>query len=164
MSLLELSEILGNFGEFVGAILVGASLIYLAIQVRHNTVSTDEANMRAEVERIAGFCAITIGTPGFMEIYLRAQKGEELTHVERAKFNTHMFAMFIEFRLEYKLHKHRPSSNLSFETNNRNNMSYLSRPGGREWWEHQKEWLGEQDFIDFVDGQLAEKSSKPENL
>jgi hypothetical protein len=36
-------------------------------------------------------------------------------------------------------------------------------PARRAWWEHQKEWLREQSFIDFVDGQLAEQNSKPEN-
>ena len=55
MTLVEWSAIFGNFGELIGALLVGASLIYVAIQVRHNTDSSDEANMRAEAERIAGF-------------------------------------------------------------------------------------------------------------
>lgn len=34
MSLMELSQVLGNFGEFFGAIAVGATLIYVAVQVR----------------------------------------------------------------------------------------------------------------------------------
>jgi hypothetical protein len=158
IALVEWSEILGNFGEFIGALLVGASLVYLAVQVRHNTNSSDEANMRAEAERIAGFCALTVSTPGFMEIFLKAQNGEELTQVERMKFNSHMFGMFIEYRLEYYLYKRRPSSNLSFATNNRNNISYLLNPGGRGWWEHQKQWLGgaEDDFVKHVDRALAE--------
>ena len=49
MSLLELSQVLGNFGEFVGAIAVVVTLVYLSLQVRHgkeamqaNTRSLDE--------------------------------------------------------------------------------------------------------------------------
>lgn len=95
MTLIEISQVLGNFGEFFGAILVGVSLFYLAVQVRHNANVTDEANMRAEVERIAGFSKFAAGTPGFMEIFLKAQNGETLMHVERALFNTHMYAMFV---------------------------------------------------------------------
>ncbi len=34
MTLLEISQVLGNLGEFVGAIAVVATLLYLAIQVR----------------------------------------------------------------------------------------------------------------------------------
>ncbi len=37
MSALELSQLLGNYGEFVGAIGIVITLIYLAIQVRQNT-------------------------------------------------------------------------------------------------------------------------------
>ena len=37
MTFIELSEVLGNLGEFVGAIAVVATLAYLALQVRHNS-------------------------------------------------------------------------------------------------------------------------------
>ena len=40
MSSLEISELLGNYGEFVGAIAVVATLAYLSIQIRANTKST----------------------------------------------------------------------------------------------------------------------------
>jgi len=34
--MIEITQILGNLGEFVGAFAVVATLIYLAIQVRHS--------------------------------------------------------------------------------------------------------------------------------
>ncbi len=34
MTLMEISQVLGNVGEFVGSIAVVATLLYLAIQVR----------------------------------------------------------------------------------------------------------------------------------
>ena len=37
MTVIELSQVLGNFGEFFGAIAVVVTLIYLAIQLRQNT-------------------------------------------------------------------------------------------------------------------------------
>jgi hypothetical protein len=51
MSLAELSQILGNFGEFVGAIAVVATLFYLAVQVRHSKKSVD-ANTRSANTRL----------------------------------------------------------------------------------------------------------------
>ncbi len=36
MTFTELSQLLGNLGEFIGAIAVVATLVYLAIQVRHS--------------------------------------------------------------------------------------------------------------------------------
>ena len=54
MSLMEMAQLLGNFGEFIGAIAVVATLVYLAIQVRHsksavdaNTQSLDESRRLA---------------------------------------------------------------------------------------------------------------------
>ena len=37
MTLIEISEVLGNFGEFVGAIAVVVTLLYLTTQIRQNT-------------------------------------------------------------------------------------------------------------------------------
>ena len=39
MSTLEFSQLLGNYGEFVGAIAIVITLIYLAVQLRQNTAS-----------------------------------------------------------------------------------------------------------------------------
>lgn len=45
MDLMSTAQVLGNFGEFVGAIAVVATLGYLAVQIRQNTRSLD-ANRR----------------------------------------------------------------------------------------------------------------------
>ena len=36
MSLVEFTELIGNVGEFVGSLTVFATLVYLALQVRHS--------------------------------------------------------------------------------------------------------------------------------
>ena len=46
MTVIELSQVLGNFGEFFGAIAVVGTLIFLAIQVRQSKEAT-EANTRS---------------------------------------------------------------------------------------------------------------------
>ena len=46
MSLLDMSQLLGNLGEFVGALAVVATLFYLAVQVRLGREAT-EANSRS---------------------------------------------------------------------------------------------------------------------
>ena len=39
MTVIELSQVLGNFGEFFGAIVIVVTLIYLAVQLKQNTAS-----------------------------------------------------------------------------------------------------------------------------
>ena len=46
MDIQDVAQLLGNFGEFVGAIAVVGTLVYLAIQVKHSKVAL-EANTRA---------------------------------------------------------------------------------------------------------------------
>ncbi len=48
MTVIELSQVLGNFGEFFGAIAVVATLIYLATQIRQNT-KVARANMSKDL-------------------------------------------------------------------------------------------------------------------
>ena len=52
MQLSELSEILGNFGEFVAAIAVVITLGYLALQVRQNTraLQSSERTFQSNLE------------------------------------------------------------------------------------------------------------------
>ena len=52
MTLMETAQLLGNFGEFLGAIAVVATLAYLAVQVRHGKDSLD-ANTRSLRAQIA---------------------------------------------------------------------------------------------------------------
>jgi len=49
MTFLELSTVLGNVGEFVGSIAVLATLVYLAVQVRHTKSALDENSLLTRV-------------------------------------------------------------------------------------------------------------------
>ena len=51
MSIVELSAVLGNAGEFVGAIAVLATLFYLAIQVTHSKEATAPHTRSLEEDR-----------------------------------------------------------------------------------------------------------------
>ncbi|MEM7363840.1 MAG: hypothetical protein AAF525_07430 [Pseudomonadota bacterium] len=51
MSWLEITALLGNLGEFVGALAVVATLIYLAIQVRYAKASLDANTAALEEDR-----------------------------------------------------------------------------------------------------------------
>ena len=72
MSFVELSTILGNIGEFVGAIAVVLTLFYLAIQVKHSKEAT-EANTRAldEDRKLALVQTMQTNTGQTVDYFLR---------------------------------------------------------------------------------------------
>ena len=47
MDLMSTAQLLGNFGELVGAIAVVATLIYLAVQIRQNTTALKSSTWQA---------------------------------------------------------------------------------------------------------------------
>jgi hypothetical protein len=51
MSTLEISQLLGNYGEFVGAIAIVATLVYLALQVRHSREALNANTSELEQSR-----------------------------------------------------------------------------------------------------------------
>ena len=59
MDLMEIFQLLGNLGEFLGAFAVFATLLYLAVQVRDASRAAKFAAVEANrAQRIAGFNAM----------------------------------------------------------------------------------------------------------
>jgi hypothetical protein len=78
MTLMEISQVLGNVGEFVGAIAVVATLLYLAIQVRDAGRSSKFAAVQASREtRIAWFSSLR-DSPHLPAIQAKVLAGEAL--------------------------------------------------------------------------------------
>ena len=84
MSALEFSQLLGNYGEFVGAIAIVITLVYLAIQVRQNT-----RMMRASIRQARSDNAVHLyslaATSVVAEIREKESRGEALTEVEEER-------------------------------------------------------------------------------
>lgn len=71
MNLMDMSQMLGNFGEFFGAIAVVATLFYLAVQVRHGRDAT-EANTR---ETRAATTQATLDSEMFVQSHMLRYAG-----------------------------------------------------------------------------------------
>ena len=87
MTLTEATQVLGNLGEFVGAIAVVATLVYLSIQVRNAgrsaTLAAVESNRS---ERRAWFLALR-DSPYMPSIFLKLREGEPLDSDELMRLN-----------------------------------------------------------------------------
>ena len=95
MDHLTFAQLLGNYGEFIGAIAVVGTLVYLAIQIRQNT----------EMTKLAALQNITLGgaesnnnaacNGDLAEILIRGfSEPDSLTDVERLRFNAHCVALY----------------------------------------------------------------------
>ena len=105
MTLIDTAQLLGNFGEFVGAFAVVATLFYLAVQVRHgkeatlaNTKSVEQAERvsRAQVrnsitEQIVQINALTLSQPALLAVQGKSMRNESLDESEEDQMRTLAF-------------------------------------------------------------------------
>ncbi len=105
MTLIENAQLLGNFGEFVGAFAVVATLFYLAVQVRHgnevtlaNTKSVEQSERvsRAQVrnsitEQIVQINALTLSQPSLLAAQGKSMRNENLDEIEEDQVRTLAF-------------------------------------------------------------------------
>ena len=156
----EIAEFLGNIGEFVGAIAVVATLIYLVREVRQSSELIRESNLRAQIDRSIGHSRFVAGTPGMMELYERGMDDpESLTREERSRFGTFLFALFLDFSETHYLHGKSKAADFYWENQRTNMLGYLKRPGGRDWWNRGGRKSLHPDFVAYVDSELAADSS-----
>ncbi len=155
MSTLEFSQLLGNYGEFFGAILLFGTLIYLAIQVRHSRQAT-EANtrqMRGEAfvrlaEILRDQAAWLRSNPEMFEVITRSQEDwgslsqEEarlamMWNLDEATYHELAFIWWKEGALDEQSYLSREDYFLTL----------LLSPGRRYWWDNLL-YLIDPRFID----------------
>ncbi len=119
MTGLEIAELLGNLGDFLGAIAVFGTIIYLAVQVKHSKEAV-EANTRALDEQRRMVAAqssreldLYLGTynlesardPELQRIYqlvLDTKTPENLAPGEYAKLRNYVMSLFFSFQAQYR--------------------------------------------------------------
>ena len=91
MDLMSIAQLLGNFGEFLGAIAVVVTLAYLAIQIRESAKSTESnAIAQAASDHLANMRLIADNAE-LSEAYRKATNGEVLTEAEASQLQWWMY-------------------------------------------------------------------------
>lgn len=89
---------LGSIGEFVGAIGVVISLVYLAQQMRQNTNSVRAASFNSMVQNSIGLLEHSFRDPEFAAFLVRAEHDPAaLSPEEKARWDAYMTAVYRHF-------------------------------------------------------------------
>jgi len=154
-------DAIGAVGEFIGAILVGATLIYLAFQLRQNTKALTSSTFQAVSSNMASNMEFFAGDPTISALLVQAQDGlGELKAEERARFG---YVMAMAFRRIETVFVQRSLGFIDArltEGFERSAISAFSSGGVREWWEASKRAFSD-DFSSWIDQQLATNPIKP---
>ena len=148
-------EALGSIAELISGIAVLITLIYLAIQIKQNTATAREAILRSQTDRNMDNSKFMAGTPGMMDIFIRAMEDPDaVTKEERWRFGSYMFAMFLDFQEAYHYHVSGRQDDYWWPTQRENIKVYLRRPGGQYWWHSEGSRFLDKRFIDYVNTEL----------
>lgn len=91
-------EALGNIGEFVGALGVVVSLVYLARQMHQNTISVRAASFNAMIQNSIRLLEHSFRDSEFAAFLARAESDPDaLTPQERVRWDSYMTAVYRHF-------------------------------------------------------------------
>lgn len=98
-------EAFGAIAEMIGGIAVLVTLVYLALQVRQNSVLLEQNTkiarqsiLRSQTDRYIANCHFIAGDSGICGIYQRAMKDpSSVTREEWWRFGTYMYGMFKDY-------------------------------------------------------------------
>lgn len=160
---------LGSLGEFVGAIGVIVTLIYLAIQIRQNTAMLKQQSLSvtgaAETEGAAETLDIYLATARDASLASLIYKGirsfEALTQEERFRFSAYWHGCFMTHQNFYLQHLRGALSDKAWGTYSRNIDQYMRLSGVIEWWSHGARAVFDEDFQAYIDAKVPASRLEP---
>jgi hypothetical protein len=126
---------LGSIGELIAAIATVATLVYLAIQIRQNTISVQASTLQSSIEFSTGFVESLYRDPELALLFERGREEQEtLSAAERARFSLVMLGLG---RIAQVLHHQFEQGLMSEDIWNgyrESLLGWLAQPGSRQWW------------------------------
>ena len=152
-------EDLGNLGEFIGALAVVASLVYLAAQIRQNTRVVLSATDQAQMDAHARYLGLLAQDPELTSLFLRGAACESLDENEAIRFSFLLHHIFTQVQAGFFHHRGGVISVEQWEAMHRVAGVWLSSPGARAWWNREKHLLRDE-FVRYIDSAILSESAE----
>ena len=132
-------DALGAIAEAVGAAAVVATLAYLAIQIRQNTISARSATYQSIVNTSAELAITFSRDESFADLFARGASNPDcLTSAERIRLHAHIYTVFRCYELIFHQYELRAIEKSVWEGWRRNMSRFLRMIGYRSVWESTK--------------------------
>jgi hypothetical protein len=134
MDAFQLFQLLGNLGEFFGAIAVVATLIYLAIQIRQNSAQLRISSYQTSTERYANLMRNVLADPeNFSWFKAGLESYRQLDAAGQARFHAHLYGVIDSYRSNLVLRDAGVLSEEVFWEQKLDTARILKCPGSVEW-------------------------------
>jgi hypothetical protein len=150
-------EDLGNIGEFVAAVAVVVSLVYLAWQIRQNTEWTRRSTYGSMKQDIQNFRAMVVQDSDVARLHRDGLKDlHSLDEYERWRFGALMQHLFSHLEDLFRFR-----GDATFDYRDEEIRWMAGQPGAREWWKVAKR-LYHPEFQSYIDTLLEEEGEAGE--
>ena len=147
---MTLSE-LGSLGEFISGLAVVVTLVYLALQIRHNTLAVRSSMHHNMIESTLRIAESVSDSDDLGRIVLHADEDfDRLTEIERIRFDAYAERVFNNFENVFYSYRNSMIEQDLWESWESSYLRDISRASMRRYWEEERP-LHLRDFMDFVD-------------
>jgi len=135
MDQLAFAQLLGNYGEFVGAVGVVLSLLFVGYSIVQNTKATRAQTHQAITQSFMSIAEIISERPeAFAAGMSSSEEFGELTAGDKAYFVASIFGLFKYFELMFMQHRDGNTDDESWNAWSRHMLMQFHQPGVQAWW------------------------------
>jgi hypothetical protein len=161
MTLMEIAQLLGNFGEFFGAIAVVFSLVFVAMSVRQNTHALELNTLHDVKDAIREVNLIWAENGDLAEIIFEGFKDpQSLSGAKRVRFYTALHNLFLGYENLYHQKADGALASKHWSGMAQHMIDAMTVPGMLSWWEDRKQWFTD-DFQNFIDNEVIPAPAHP---
>ncbi len=150
---------LGAVGEFVGAIAVVVTLIYLAVQMRQNTNALKLATARSVTEELQDSFSLLASNQELADIFVTASGELALQGAERVRYYTLTSNLVRVYENAFLQSRAGAMEQAHWEGLTRLMIDYTSMAAFQQYWQDRKHWVSD-DFQEYMESEVV--SAPPE--
>ncbi len=151
----DIAQLLGNYGEFIGAIAVVTTLIYLVVQIRQNTNTIAGATEMELARELTAWHARITAEPELIQLYNKAAANEPMSDSESARYLWLIAELLWLYEGAYRQYLRGLISNQNWESHANTALGLLSGDILSTWWESRSSSLS-AEFVEYLDQRRTE--------
>ncbi len=159
MTLMDTAQLLGNVGEFIGAIVIVITLMYLALQIRQNTNALHAQSRLALVSAAQAELFAGMQHPSIVLIQVKSK----LTSEEHVRLSYWLTALMRVREFAWLQYRHGVVDEIQWRTESLVIQTLLSRRNTRTWWASVGRRMFPTEFVDFVDDLIRDQPPTDES-
>ena len=155
MTLMDTAQLLGSLGDFVGAILIAVTVIYLAVQVRQNTRALQTQSRQAALS--AGHAEL-LAIVEHPEIHLAQISADPLTAEEHIKLSHWLLVVMRSREFAWLQYRNGAIDELQWALEVLVIQNVLRNHCNRAWWDSLGRLVFPGEFVAFVDNMIRQQA------